>query len=667
MAGIQDRPVTKGVGDIEELEWAGDVADAAMTEPTTAQRDTGWAVEKPSYKTWNYFWQRLNQWMRRLSATAFMVESKTATITITATGAVGYVRDLSFDGGAAVGHTTSGTDTTSTIARDWAAGINADPSARAVVRAVYSAGTSFKIISRYPGMDATMVLTDVNGTRTMNVDAPFKVRMSDDDASNASDLDLVFGSTTTENSAASFRSRFQFRKALAAFRAGRATGTQWDLANTGDGSTAFGENNTASGAHSTASGYNNLASGDGSVAMGRNNTASNDDTVAIGNGSEATGAGAIAMGGGAQASGVDSLAAGNGATAGGDNALALGASAQAAGENATAIGLTSNAGGENSLAAGVGANAAGLSSAAIGKDATVGAAGTLGIAGPNATVNAARGVAFGSGATVDGDDGIALGLTAKVEVTAPMGMATSYATASGGEAAFAHGKGAKASARGAIAIGPQSPAGSTGDVRASADGAMATGAPPTNNAYDAIEAAGVASRAHGPGCKANADYSRATGTGAVVNNRGEQAHSAARASVGGQGELQMGSLHVWSKTTGATTPVLTPYTTAGVGATTWTLRADTSYMVTIRVVAYDEGDGHSAAWDIRAHVRRVGATTSVAFTGGTAIMSSSGGTFPGTAAVALVVNSPAIDVQVTGIAGRDIRWSARIDYVSAGA
>lgn len=64
----------------------------------------------------------------------------------------------------------------------------------------------------------------------------------------------------------------------AAFRAGQVSGAQWDDANIGDHSVAFGEDNTASGVHSVISGgSNNLANGQraATVAGGLDNTASN--------------------------------------------------------------------------------------------------------------------------------------------------------------------------------------------------------------------------------------------------------------------------------------------------------------------------------------------------------------------------------------------------------
>jgi hypothetical protein len=68
----------------------------------------------------------------------------------------------------------------------------------------------------------------------------------------------------------------------AAFRAGGINGTQWDDANIGLYSTAFGENVRAL--------------GDFSLAVGRNTVAANTGTVALGDGHTATGANSVALG-----------------------------------------------------------------------------------------------------------------------------------------------------------------------------------------------------------------------------------------------------------------------------------------------------------------------------------------------------------------------------------
>ncbi len=115
-----------------------------------------------------------------------------------------------------------------------------------------------------------------------------------------------------------------------AFRAGGVSGTQWDEANIGEYSTAFGYNTIASGTYSFASGNQSVASGENSVALstatasglnavaiGFNALASADNTVAIGG--EATVPNGIAIGG--DVSGINSIAILGNATA--DNSVAI--------------------------------------------------------------------------------------------------------------------------------------------------------------------------------------------------------------------------------------------------------------------------------------------------------------------------------------------------------
>lgn len=68
----------------------------------------------------------------------------------------------------------------------------------------------------------------------------------------------------------------------AAFRAGYASGTQWDNANVGDFSVGLGEGNIAWGTNSVALGRLCLASGFAAFAMGDQNTASGAASVALG-------------------------------------------------------------------------------------------------------------------------------------------------------------------------------------------------------------------------------------------------------------------------------------------------------------------------------------------------------------------------------------------------
>jgi hypothetical protein len=79
--------------------------------------------------------------------------------------------------------------------------------------------------------------------------------------------------------------RMMWHPSKAAFRAGKAEGSEWDEPNVGLYSTAFGLLTTASGAASLAAGFRAVASGSSAIALGQ-------DVVASGHGSVALGVGA---------------------------------------------------------------------------------------------------------------------------------------------------------------------------------------------------------------------------------------------------------------------------------------------------------------------------------------------------------------------------------------
>lgn len=112
---------------------------------------------------------------------------------------------------------------------------------------------------------------------------------------------------TIGNPGAGTRMLFNPRKA--AFRAGRVSGNQWDDANVGTGSAAFGLNNTVSGSYSVAFGNTNQVISPFSVAMGEN--------------CQAQGAFSVAMGGSATAIGESAIAIGEASTANGDLSVAF--------------------------------------------------------------------------------------------------------------------------------------------------------------------------------------------------------------------------------------------------------------------------------------------------------------------------------------------------------
>ncbi|MCX6781608.1 MAG: hypothetical protein NTW66_00575 [Candidatus Magasanikbacteria bacterium] len=111
----------------------------------------------------------------------------------------------------------------------------------------------------------------------------------------------------------------------AAFRAGYVNGTQWNDANIGAYSAAFGNNNTASGASDFAAGNGNTAGGGASVAMGVSNVASGYGAIALGALNNSTANYAVTMGYGNSASGVSQAQAyGNYAISDSQNSIAFG-------------------------------------------------------------------------------------------------------------------------------------------------------------------------------------------------------------------------------------------------------------------------------------------------------------------------------------------------------
>ena len=105
-------------------------------------------------------------------------------------------------------------------------------------------------------------------------------------------------------------SRMMFYPGKSAFRAGRATATEWNDASVGDYSAAFGLENEASGSQSFAAGGSSVASGEQSIALGGANEATNTYAVALVHEAEASGFGAFAAGGFNEATGDYSTAVG---------------------------------------------------------------------------------------------------------------------------------------------------------------------------------------------------------------------------------------------------------------------------------------------------------------------------------------------------------------------
>ena len=145
--------------------------------------------------------------------------------------------------------------------------------------------------------------------------------------------------------------KFMWISSKRAIRAGYG-GAEWQLANVGKSSTAFGSFTTAS--------------GEGSLAVGTFNTASQKGSMAIGDNNMATGSGAIALGIGATASNTNSVALGPN-TSGGFSSVAMGNNTAASAYNSFSAGEWSVASGQRSTAMGEWALADSYGSFAIGR------------------------------------------------------------------------------------------------------------------------------------------------------------------------------------------------------------------------------------------------------------------------------------------------------------
>ena len=146
--------------------------------------------------------------------------------------------------------------------------------------------------------------------------------------------------------------RMFFYPNKAAFRAGSIDGNQWDDANIGYHSTAFGDKTLASGSFSLAIGSETRATNQCSIALGQSTNASGFDAFASGYASISSSNFTVAMGDHAEASGISSVA--------------LGRYVKATGNYSTAFGDWTTASGEHSMAFGWGTTASGVNSTAIG-------------------------------------------------------------------------------------------------------------------------------------------------------------------------------------------------------------------------------------------------------------------------------------------------------------
>lgn len=239
----------------------------------------------------------------------------------------------------------------------------------------------------------------------------------------------------------------------AALRAGTVTGSQWDDANIGVGSVAFGQDTIASGALSLAGGYGSQATGDASIALGANNISSNTGSVSIGFNNTSSGNTSLAFGSGNIASGTRSTAFGDETTSSNDNSTAFGQQTIASGIDSTAFGLQSLASGSYSTAFGFSILPGNLTCTAAGISVPVTTADGYGSTAFGACSNASGPIstAFGFGSVASGDLSTAFGSASVASGSSAIAFGSQ--TAASGDNSTAFGEGTTAGAANSTALG----------------------------------------------------------------------------------------------------------------------------------------------------------------------------------------------------------------------
>ena len=153
----------------------------------------------------------------------------------------------------------------------------------------------------------------------------------------------------------------------AAFRAGTASGTNWDKDNIGINSFATGANTKATGDYSVAAGVGTKASGLAAVAMGYQTNASGFSSVTLGYQTIASEQYSTALGENTTASGVGSIAMGFNTTASGGLSTTMGGFTKAIGLSSTAMGQGTKAQADYSNTMGYGTKSTSDYSTVIGR------------------------------------------------------------------------------------------------------------------------------------------------------------------------------------------------------------------------------------------------------------------------------------------------------------
>ena len=635
MAGTWDKPTRKSAASITEfLQLAADSADAALVETTEAHRSAGFPNGEPANGAeFSYIMQRMWQWFRRTGA-SLQFDHRAATVTIGGAVTIGDTRRIAwtFPAVFSVDYVTDAGDASNDdIADGLAAAINADPTAASyVVASASGAVVTLEMIEggapvTWAASQPVVVGAPTTVLADLNTDTTLCVRVADDDSFPS--LNFLIGSSSMEDIGANGDFRMMFDIAKGAFRAGTVDAAQWDDANRGAASAAFGTGNTASGANSTAFGENNTASGTESLAGGTNTTASGDQSVALGQNVTATHAGAMALGLNAAATQILAFAVGSG-QASGIGAIAMGQAATgpitcaSSGTVSVAIGSGTKATADYAVGIGELANASALNATAIGR---------------SSVCSSADGVAIGRDATC---------------ATAVDGLAIGTSTDCTANGATAVGFGAQASAVGAIALGASQNGVGT-SANASQSQAIAIGAGGTQTS-DAPAAAATRAIVVGTGSAAADTSAVAVGTYALAHQPGMFALSTAPILPGApttsdRGSAQVGIVTRTSQTTGATPEVL------GGGTLTIEVRDGTAVHGTGNILEIKAGA--ATYWPVEfIAYNNAGVTVTFGTTGG-----SVGSATTATVGNPTAVGTTGVSVTITGIAATNINWIGRFD------
>jgi hypothetical protein len=333
---------------------------------------------------------------------------------------------------------------------------------------------------------------------------------------------------------------------------------------------------------------------------------SNAGSLAIGSTSLATGWG-LAVGSNCVADGMG-------------GSVALGAFSRASGSNAFAFGGSSIASGNYSFAGG----------------------------GLGPTVSSGNySFAFGVGSTASGFGSVAFGLSCDAM----------------GSGAFAFGGVATASGNYSFAGG-----GGIQPVTASGNYAFAFGAGTTAGGGYALagghgsKAAGICAFAFGMQCSASGTYTTSAGAYANADNFGQVAYAAGQ--FANAGDAQRSNYVLRNSTSGATA---TNLFLDGKSAVLVLTTNQTTWGYTVYVSAYDSTDNYAGRWKIEGCVKRDN-NGNVTMVGTPAVTSWVDSGFSGSATCVADNTAKALQVQVTGVASKTIRWAAhaKVEQVSFG-